>query len=274
MTHQALYFSDARIEVDSNCPDVDAMIARDWQGARRPIVETTRTHRVQVRASSELVVTFDGELVWREPLDARPADAFELILYRRMIADHCDRFGVFHGAAVHADELAFVFLGPSGAGKSSLAVAAMRRGYRYYSDEFVVTDGTAVWGWPRAPQFGPVPGSHRAPTWMTDLGPPDGHGTYRSPLGAKQIAVSATRTHRIHFVSIEPGPTTRLAPMSSKRALCRWLEAAFFEPPISLGGLVGDGYAWRGQWRHPEELLDALEDRVREEEQLASASAS
>jgi hypothetical protein len=274
LTHHTLYFSDARIEVDSDCPQVDAMIACDWYAARRPIVDTARTHRIRVRTSSDLVVTFDDEVVWREPLDATPADAFELILYRRMLADHCDRFGVFHGAAVQAKGTAFVFCGPSGAGKSTLAVAAVKRGYHYYSDEFVVTDGSAVWGWPRTPQFGPDPGSPRLPIWMVDIGPPDALGTYRSPLRPEQVAAEPTRASRMHFVRIEHGPATRLAPMPSKMALGQWLEASFFAPPMSLGELVGSACAWHGQWRHPDELLDALEDRALAEEYHVRASAS
>jgi hypothetical protein len=274
VTHHTLYFSDVRVEIDSDCAEVDALIVRDWQAARRPILETTRTQRIGVRASSELVMTFDGEIVWREPLDATPADAFELVFYRRMLADHCDRFGVFHGAAVQARGTAFVFCGPSGSGKSSLSVAATRRGYHYYSDEFVVTDGFGLWGWPRTPQFGPDPDSSSLPSWLTSIGPPDAHGTYRSPVGLEQVASEPTGHSHVHFVSIARGPETGLVPINRTTALRHWLEARFFQPPMSLGQLVGTTRTWQAQWRHPDELLDALELLTVAEQRPPSASVS
>lgn len=90
-----------------------------------------------------------------------------------MLADHCDRYGVFHGGAVVSKGIAWVLCGPSNAGKSSLSVAALKRGYQYYTDEFVITDGEAVWGWPRTPQFGALPGvSEALPAWMKGTPPP------------------------------------------------------------------------------------------------------
>lgn len=273
MTNHTLYFSDVRVEIDSDCPEVDAWLRDHWQGGRRPIVETTKTRSVEVRASRDLVIAFDGEIVWHQPRDATPADAFELVLYRRLLCDHFERLGVFHGAAVQTRGTAFVFCGPSGAGKSTLSVAAARRGYHYYSDEFVVTDGSSLWGWPRTPHFGPDPDATTLPSWLMGIGAPDGDGMIRASLPLNQVATEPASSSRVHFVSIARGSTTRVAPLAPATAIARWLEAAFLEPPTSLGGLVGPGRAWQAHWRHPDELLDALELLTLAEPHRANASA-
>jgi hypothetical protein len=273
LTKHTLYFSDIRLEVECNCAPVNAAIVRDWGAAQRSILATTTTHRIGVHATTdEISLTFDDERVWCEPLDEVPADTFELILYRRMLAEHCDRFGVFHAAAVVSNGIAWVLCGPSGAGKSSLSVAALRRGHHYYTDEFVVTDGSAVWGWPRTPQFGPPSREAGAlPTWLTGLGPPDEHGTHRNPIRHQQVARTATPADRVHFVSIAQGPTTQLVPSSPTAALQHWTEAGFFGSPVCLGKLVGRNRSWRAVWRHPDELLDALENATRGQPSYARA---
>ena len=160
---------------------------------------------------------------------------------------------------MHGNGTTFVFCGPSGAGKSTLSVAAARRGYRYYSDEFVVTDGSSLWGWPRTPHFGPHPNSAHLPSWWMGIGAPNEEGTYRAPVPLTQVAKEPASSSSVHFISIEQGPATEVVPIAPTTAIARWLEAAFLEPPMSLGGLVRPGRAWRASWRHPDELLDALE---------------
>lgn len=260
LTRHTLFFSDARLELECDCDALNDAIEKDWGAAQHPMLRTTKTHRLGVHATDTLTLNFDDECVWREPLDGAPADAFEWVLYRRMFAEHHPRFGVFHGAAVVSNEVAWLFCGPSGAGKSSLSVAASRRGYDYYSDEFVVTDGSAIWGWPRTPHFDPPSSSSDAlPSWLVGIGAPDEHGTYRQPVRREQVARAPTLAGRVQVVLVERGPMTELAPVASRTALQALSEAAFFESSVPLGALVAPSRTWRGVWRHPEELLDALE---------------
>ncbi|MGB5809403.1 MAG: hypothetical protein WBG86_02660, partial [Polyangiales bacterium] len=267
LTAHTLHFSDVRLQVECNSEPINDVIVRDWGAATHAFVGTMRGHHVRVHVGeNELEVTFDEEQVWRQAPGESLTDAFELILYRRMLADHGDRYGVFHGAAVVSNGTAWVLCGPSNAGKSSLSVAALKRGYQYYTDEFVVTDGKAIWGWPRTPQFGALPGaSPTLPMWLTETSPPDAHGTRREIMKRGQVACAATPAEHVHFVAVAQGASTRLQPSSSMTALRQWSEAAFFEPPVSLGKLVGMGQTWEAEWRHPDELLDALElaSRVR-----------
>ena len=188
-----------------------------------------------------------------------PTDVFELVLQRKLFDLHSDRLGVFHAAAFEIHGTAWVLCGPSGAGKSSLSLAALARGFRYYTDEFVVTNGTAVWGWPRTPQFGAPDDRKPLPDWLISTEPADEHGTRRRPVPRGQVARDVVPAQRVHVVSIGQGPRTLLEPISATMALRCWHEAAFFSSPVSLGRLVGLGRTWRAQWRHPDELLDTLE---------------
>jgi hypothetical protein len=260
LTQHTLFFSDARLELECDCEAVNDAIAADWGSARRPMLDTMKSHHLGVYATDTLTVTFDDEIVWSEPLDQTPTDPFEWVLYRKMFAEHHDRFGVLHGAAVVSNQIAWLLCGPSGAGKSSLSVAALRRGYDYYSDEFVVTDGSAIWGWPRTPHFGPPQrDTDRLPSWFADMGAPDEHGTHRRPVPHEQVAKAPTPADRVHLVFIEQGSTTALTPLEPMAALQCLSEAAFFESSVPFGKLVARGRTWRGVWRHPDEILDALE---------------
>lgn len=260
LTQHTLFFSDARLELECDCDAVNDAIAADWGAARRPMLGTLKTHHLGVYATDTLTLTFDHEVVWREPLDATPSDPFEWVLYRKMFAEHHDRFDVLHGAAVVSNQVAWLLCGPSGAGKSSLSVAALRRGYDYYTDEFVVTDGSAIWGWPRTPHFGPpLHDTDSLPSWFAGMGTPDEHGIHRQPVRREQVAKAPTPAGRVHLVFVERGSTTLLTPLKPVAALQRLSEAAFFESSVPLGKLVARGRTWCGIWRHPDELLDALE---------------
>lgn len=173
---------------------------------------------------------------------------------------------VFHAAALVLHGTTVVFSGPSGAGKSSLALAAVRRGWKYFSDEFVVTDGKSIWGWPRAIRFDPpTPGSRR-PDYLVSLDG-DEDAVRSAPHAAppyfavphrvlQRVPCSAAN---VHFVGIEPGAQTTLSPVSTGIGLKYWTEAAFFEPTVSFGRLVGADRAWRASWCQPDELIDLIE---------------
>ena len=260
LTQHTLHLSDYRLEIESDCVPVNKVIARTWDAGRRPILAPTKTHRIGVYTADALKLTIDGEPVWSRPLDDAPADTFELMLYRRMLAEHESRFGMFHAAAVGGPGITWVLCGASGAGKSSLAVTALMRGYHYYTDEFVVTDGHLVWGWPRAPQFDPSshPGAE-LPEWLTELDPPDEDATHRYSVPRHQVARCPAPAEQVHFVYIARGARTRLEPVGVTEALQLWTEAAFYDSPVSLGAIVSRARSWRAVWRHPGELWQALE---------------
>jgi hypothetical protein len=168
-------------------------------------------------------------------------------------------------AALVSDGATVVFSGPSGAGKSSLALAAVRRGWKYFSDEFVVTDGQRVWGWPRAIRFDPTEPGTPCPDYLRDLDTDDDAVESQQDVAPPYYAVAGDALQRaacsareVRFVSVERGTHTTLSHVSTSVGLKYWTEAAFFEPTMSLGSLVGLGRTWRASWRHPEELIDMI----------------
>jgi hypothetical protein len=68
----------------------------------------------------------------------------------------------------------------------------------------------------------------------------------------------AAPAREVRFVSVARGAHTTLEPISTSVGLKHWTEAAFFEPAISLGALVGAHRTWRASWRHPDELIDLI----------------
>jgi hypothetical protein len=65
----------------------------------------------------------------------------------------------------------------------------------------------------------------------------------------------------VHFVLVQRGADTTLSPAAPSIGLKYWTEAAFFEPEVPLGSLVGIERAWRASWRHPDELIALFESR-------------
>lgn len=220
---------------------------------------------IEVIADAAPRILVDGEPVWTSSVIEDLVYGFEHWLYRAALAQHRGRLMVFHAAALVTDRSTFVFAGPSGAGKSSLALTGVRRGWKYFSDEFVVTDGRHVWGWPRAIRFDPTVPDAPCPDYLVDLdtdrdaleSPEDLPPPYYAVSG-NALQPSARSAREVHFVRIERGLETTLAPMPASVGLKHWTEAAFFEPTISLGALVGEGRTWRASWRHPEELIDLI----------------
>jgi hypothetical protein len=260
-----IFLSGLRVSVESSCARTSRYLRRHWAAATAPIVEPDSTCEIEVLAESSPRIVVDGELLWSDAPVEDLVAGFEQWLYRLALARHKRRFAVFHGAALVSGRNTIVFSGPSGAGKSSLALAAVRRGWRYFSDEFVVSDGRGIWGWPRAIRFDPPKPGVQRPDYLRDLdedddaveSPQDAAPYYAVTGDALQRATCSAR--EVHFVNIEPAAETTLSPLSPAIGLKHWTEASFFEPTISLGTLVGAGRAWDASWRHPDELLDLIE---------------
>jgi hypothetical protein len=220
---------------------------------------------IEVIADASPRIVVDGEVVWAGGVVEDLVAGFEQWLYRAALAQHEGRFVVFHAAGLVSDGATVVFSGPSGAGKSSLALAAVRRGWKYFSDEFVVTDGQRVWGWPRAIRFDPPEPGAPCPDYLVDLDTDHDAVESGEDAAPPYCAVSgdalqrvACPAHEVRFVSVERGTHTTLSRVSTSVGLKYWTEAAFFEPTMSLGALVGVRRTWRASWRDPEELIDLI----------------
>jgi len=260
-----IFLSGLRVRVQSCCTRTNRYLERHWSAAKLPMLPTEASCDIEVIADASPRILVDGEVVWEGGIVEDLVAGFEHWLYRVALAKHRGQFGVFHGAALVSDVATVVFSGPSGAGKSSLALAAVRRGWRYFSDEFVVTDGQRVWGWPRAIRFDPTEPGTPCPDYLVGLDTDQDAVESQEDLAPPYYAVSGDALQRVacparevRFVSVERGTDTTLSQVSTSVGLKYWTEAAFFEPPMSLGALVGVGRTWRASWRHPEELIDLI----------------
>ena len=156
----SLFISEVEARVRCALPDVMAALSELWAGCRVPIVPATVVARIDVAPAAgdrSCAIMLDGELVAvaEQPPDVLPL--LEAAIYRSLYAQRAPRV-LLHAACLvlpGCDE-PLVLVGPSGAGKSSLALAALERGYRYFTDELTVTDGERLWGVPRAVQFEPI----------------------------------------------------------------------------------------------------------------------
>lgn len=268
LERHAIFLSGLRVGVQSSCAKTNLYLRRHWSAAKFPIMPPEGGFDIEVLTDESPRIIVDGEEVWSGGLAEDLVAGFEQWLYRGALGRHKRRFSVFHAAALVSDSGTFVFSGPSGAGKSSLALAAVRRGWRYFSDEFVVTDGQRIWGWPRAIRFDPPRPGLRRPQYLVGLecdddqwsSEPDRRAPYYTVEGdALQRATCPAKD--VHFVHVERGAQTTLSPVSPALGLKYWTEAAFFEPSMSLGALVGAQRTWRASWRDPNELIDLIERR-------------
>ena len=260
-----IFLSGLRVGVRSSCARTSRYLRRHWAAATVPIVEPDATCEIDVLVEGYPRIVVDGEVLWSDGRAEDLVAGFEQWLYRLALARHKRRFVVFHAAALVSPRGTYVFSGPSGAGKSSLALAAVRRGWKYFSDEFVVSEGLRIWGWPRAIRFDPPKPGAQPPDYLRDLERDDDAvepGEEAAPYYAvpghalQRVACSASE---VHFVDVERGARTTLTPLSPAIGLKCLTEASFFEPTIALGSLVGADRAWRASWRHPDELIDVIE---------------
>ena len=261
-----IFLSGLRVSVRSSCTKTSSYLRRHWAAATWPLVQPCATCEVEVISDALPRIVVAGEVVWSGGGAEDLAGGFEQLLYRIALARHKRQFAVFHAAALVSSGAAFVFAGPSGSGKSSLALTAVRRGWTYFSDEFVVTDGRQVWGWPRAIRFDPPKPGARCPDYL--IGLDDDNDASESsgdtvtpyyPVGAAALQLDPCDARDVHFVRIERAKRTSLEPLSPTAGLKHLTEASFFEPTISLGALVGPGRTWEASWRHPDELIDLIE---------------
>jgi hypothetical protein len=175
---------------------------------------------------------------------------------------------MMHAGAVMRAGKGYLFVGTSGAGKSSLCLEAVRRGYRYLSDECLVTDGTTVWGIPRAIQFDPPDALEPFPRWLasasldfTTYASSSRDYRYLRPLHVPGIErTDETGSARdLTVVALHHGEVDSIKRLSGLEALTAILEAAFLPVvDVDLGRLAkGGGYSLT--WSDPASALSLLE---------------
>ncbi len=262
------FVSHVRVRVRAQLPEVMDGMSAVWGACSRPLVPVTANAELAVAgAGGGYAVTGpDGR---RSPCERRE-DALPLLesaLYAALPQWHAGLVQL-HAACLCRGQTSVLLLGRSGAGKSSLALAALRRGYAYFGDELALTDGTRLWGVPRAIQFSPVGAQDAPPPWARDADlshyrmrlPGDRPGAV--PLVCprpEQIPAQAVTAAGTHVYAIARGTPARLQACSPLQALALLHEAAFSAPGLSLGALVGAGRCGRLTWDEPERGLDLLD---------------
>lgn len=88
-----------------------------------------------------IVLACNGRKLWKSHAAGEITAAFELHLYREIVAALAPRLLSLHAAAVADRGRVVLFAGPSGSGKSSLCARALLAGCAYLSDEFALVDG-------------------------------------------------------------------------------------------------------------------------------------
>ncbi len=130
----------------------------------------------------------------------------------------CKGRSALHAAAVHSNGRAVLICGPNGAGKSTLALILVRRfGFHYLSDNFAITDGETIYGFPE---------QWRVPPAATGL--------------LDRSTITMPRTHgKLHF-----DPTRYMTALKAHPGLLLFPEIAPVSPtsaaamPVELGALA------------------------------------
>ena len=266
----AIHLSDTRWNIISTSEMTLRFIRRHFRAAASPFRNVTNRHSIVIDSSpNHAHITIDDEIWWDGNDPNELVNAFELVLHRWLLRNHRNRFGVFHASAVTNGRSTIVFSGPSGAGKSTLALSAVRNGYRYYTDEFVITDGQNLWGWPRAIRFDAITSDSICPAYLSSLQresvwcteSQDAYVPYYPP-SVEECASQPAKAEDVHFVHIERGESNTLRAMNTTEALKHLSEAAFFEPPVNLGALVGPKRVWCGQWTEPASFIELLNNML------------
>lgn len=251
-------------------PGMQAELLRRWAGCRTPVIPT--------RHRTTLVLEPDPQGDFRTRIDGvtfpqrHPASihlkAAETCLYDRFIPWHREAGALLMhtGMMVHRGR-GVVFAAPSGGGKSSLCLAALQRGWRYFTDDLTATDGRRFWGVPRALQFDPVPRGAAVidrlahlPRFEWVLGPAS--DPVEQPalvVPDEQRADAPVAVGDVHVVTVAQGNDDQIRALGPGETAAALVTAAFEWPagPVRWVGGLRPGYALT--WATPETALDLLE---------------
>ncbi|MDA0788022.1 MAG: hypothetical protein O2780_01040 [Proteobacteria bacterium] len=259
--HLRFYLS--HVQVDLHCADPRVLLGLEavWGGANQPLVETRKRVELIVDVAGARVLC-DGEpLVAGEDLRSL-LSSVEYSIYQLLHQWHRE-YTLVHGALVCRGDRTLLLVGPSGSGKSSLALAALRQGWGYLSDEIAVTNGSEVWGIRRAIQFDSMPTTSELPPFLQGVDTsayqwqePDGM-TWCLPLQSVPAdACSAAPVADVRVVFIVPDHAGKPRRLDGIDALVRLHEACFDRPRHDLGRLAG--MAWTLSWDQPESAARQL----------------
>ena len=269
--HQLSFaISDVRVELHSDLDELLPALDAVWARCRTPLLPTTRVARFEAVADGECYVVRAEQQSLRVERREDVLPVLESALYRALPGWHAGRL-LLHAACVRSAGQVVLLVGRSGAGKSSLALAAVRRGFDYFSDELTVVDGGRVWGVPRALQFEPVLDAGQLAPWLLGLELAayrlrlDGERRGCLPLWlppARQVPDTPAPARGLHVYAIERAARSELAPCSALEALAVLHEAAFAPPQHDLGALLRQGGMGRLRWHEPDAAIDLLEERL------------
>lgn len=268
-----LFFSDVRLRLEGDVPEVLDALRIVWSLAEHPVIESQRDHRMAVvRRGAGIEVHVDGVVLESCEDPSHALALAERALYHQLHTWHAAEL-LLHAASFQLDGRACVLLGASGSGKSGLCREAVRGGALYMTDELTVTDGARLWGIPRAIQFDAIPASSVPPEW---LGGADVE-TYRllDPEGSPCVVplVPAAETPpapgpspaaEACLFELSRGERDQATPLHSIEALAAVHRAALSPVGIDLGALVGAGRCSKLTWATPDGAVSAIRRAIRD----------
>jgi len=262
-----LHASDVRVEIE--CPPFCARALGAVYGpATRAIIPTSTTQHWGARVGPDgwsLIV--DGAVVdsgTGGEIDLTTATETRFI---QQLAGWHPAACLLHAGLVELEGVWILFAGDSGRGKSSLTLEVMRRGGRYLTDEFVVTDARTVWAIGRSPVFDFGHADAPLPPWLVGadrdsyvFARADGH-RFARPLFAvppDQWATAPIAARDVAIVRILGRDEDAVVRMTGAEALATLLDASLTREWRQLGPLAADRRSFGISWTSPAAAIDAL----------------
>jgi hypothetical protein len=165
-----------------------------------------------------------------------------------------------HASSLLGEKAPLLIAGTSGAGKSTLAWAGISAGYLYAGDETCVSDGTRLWGVPRAIMYDPTEPGRTLPPWI--VGADCESYRYRSLEGGlacvplrrpppERVATGAFLARDTHVILAERAEEDSLAPAPPLLALERLYADRSGDMSFPIAELVHASRCWRLRWSNP-----------------------
>jgi len=255
-----------RVVVRSALPEVlHGLHAAWWPCADRN--ETAALGTIDFAVDRDGIVRRDGTALGHLNEGGQPLPRVERAAYRELMRCETGEL-LIHAALLALGKRPVLLLGRSGAGKSSCARAALRRGWRYGSDELVRYHATGLNGVPRSVQFDPIDEAEPTPPYVADCDVDsyrfrarDGRAM-RTPLyhpAAERIIPRAIPADAVTLVFLEPG-SDECRPLPHGAALLRLYQEVRGEPDPDAPDLARlIQRSWLLGSRKPDRAIVALE---------------
>ncbi len=263
------YFLHHEVSVDADLPQVHQGLDLIWRQCKRPVLNVFSTVHYDVHALNGYHLQCGKKhlATFHDVEDIVPM--LELQVYSALRAQSVPGELTMHAAAVSYEDHVIIFTGPSSAGKSSLALAAVRQGWSYISDEIVSANCKHVWGIPRSIGFDkqtPVTAS-----WLVAQDLVQRHVVLQTGLLSamplylptdEQVPLLPPSARNVWIMLIRQGPRNFLVPCPAWKALQGIYAAAFQKPDTNLGWLIQPGRTWELGWSNPDEAFALLRRNV------------